>query len=454
MPLISNITLRNFNILSFSTFLFTLLAVSFFCQAQSTVIDKIIAKVDNQIVLQSELELATKQFLAETRYNGSDVKCNVLETLIINKLLLAKADIDSVTVEDKMVEDQLDRRMQYFISSVGSEQKLEAYYNKSILELKSDLRRQVKEQMIVQKMQDQITKKIKVTPSDVKKFFNNIPSDSLPFYSKEVEVGQIVRIPTVSRKQSLEAKSKLLGIRDRILKGENFEDLAKEYSEEPAAKTTGGNLGFQKSEDLDQTFVGAALKLKPGEISGVVETQFGMHIIQMIERRGSEFNARHILVRPASTKGDLRDAMLFLDSIRTRNSMDSVTFEMAAKKVSDDKFTSASGGMFTDQESNSSRILVENLDPSVFFVIDTMEVNQISSPMSFRTQEGKDAARIIWYKSKMDAHKANLGQDYQKIFSATQEEKKTKAINDWFAQARNEVYIEIKPEYASCKVLE
>jgi peptidyl-prolyl cis-trans isomerase SurA len=293
-----------------------------------------------------------------------------------------------------------------------------------------------------------------VTPADVKKFFNNIPSDSLPFYSKEVEVGQIVKIPTVSRKQSLEAKSKLLGIRDRILKGENFETLAKEYSEEPAAKTTGGNLGFQKSEDLDQTFVGAALKLKPGEISGVVETQFGMHIIQMIERRGSEFNARHILVRPASTKGDLRDAMKFLDSVRTRITSDSITFELAAKKVSDDKFTSSSGGMFTNQETNSSRMVIEDLDPSVFFVIDTMEVNQISSPMSFRTQEGKDAARIIWFKSKTDAHKANLGQDYQKIFSATQEEKKTKAINDWFAQARKDVFIEIKPEYASCKVLE
>jgi len=423
-------------------------------QAQSVLIDKIIAKVDNQIVLQSELELATKQFLAETRYKGNDVKCDVLETLIINKLLLAKADIDSITVDEKMVDDQLDRRMQYFISSLGSEEKLEAYYNKSILDLKHDLRRQVKDQMIVQKMQDQITKKLKVTPGDVKKFFNNIPADSLPFYSKEVEVGQIVKIPTVSRKQSLEAKSKLLGIRERITKGEDFEKLAKEYSEEPAAKSTGGNLGFQKSEDLDQTFVGAALKLKPGEISGVVETQFGMHIIQMIERRGSEFNAKHILVKPASTKGDLKDAMKFLDSIRTRIMIDSITFELAAKKVSDDKFTSASGGMFTNQEDNNARIVVENLDPTIFFITDTMEVGQISAPISYRTQDGKDAARIIWYKSKIDAHKANLSQDYQKIFAATQEEKKTKAVNDWFAQARKDVYIEIKPEFSSCKVLE
>lgn len=431
-------------------FLFT----QFVINAQSIVIDKIIAKVDNQILLQSELDLATKQFLAETRYSGTDVKCNVLETLIINKLLLAKADIDSVTVDDRMVEDQLDRRMQYFVSSIGSEEKLEAYYNKPISMLKSDLRRQVKEQMVVQKMQDQITKKLKVTPGDVKRFFSNIPNDSLPFYSKEVEVGQIVKIPTVSRKQSLEARSKLLGIRERITKGENFETLAKEYSEEPAAKSTGGNLGFQKSEDLDQTFVGAALKLKPGEISGVVETQFGMHIIQLIERRGSEFNSKHILIKPTTTKGDLNEATRFLDSIRTRILMDSVKFEVAAKKISDDKFTSSSGGMFVNQEDNNSRIAVENLDPVVFFIIDTMDVGQISAPIPFRTQDGKDAARLILFKSKTDAHKANLSQDYQKIYSATQEEKKTKAVNDWFAKAKKEVYIEVKPEFATCKVLE
>jgi len=433
-----------------SCFLFTQFVIS----AQSIVIDKIIAKVDNQILLQSELDLATKQFLAETRYSGTDVKCNVLETLIINKLLLAKADIDSVTVDDRMVEDQLDRRMQYFVSSIGSEEKLEAYYNKPISTLKSDLRRQVKEQMVVQKMQDQITKKLKVTPGDVKRFFSNIPNDSLPFYSKEVEVGQIVKIPTVSRKQSLEARSKLLGIRERITKGENFETLAKEYSEEPAAKSTGGNLGFQKSEDLDQTFVGAALKLKPGEISGVVETQFGMHIIQLIERRGSEFNSKHILIKPTTTKGDLKEATQFLDSIRTRILMDSIKFEVAAKKISDDKFTSSSGGMFVNQEDNNSRISVENLDPVVFFIIDTMEVGQISAPIPFRTQDGKDAARLILFKSKTDAHKANLNQDYQKIYSATQEEKKTKAVNDWFAKAKKEVYIEVKPEFESCKVLE
>lgn len=438
---------------------FLLFSVLFLLQwaaiAQPILIDKIIAKVDNQILLQSELELAIKQFIAETRYKGaSDVKCEVLETLIINKLLLAKADIDSITVDEGQVEDQLDRRMQYFISSVGSEAKLEAYYNKPLDQLKSELRRQVKEQMVVQKMQDQITKKLKVTPGDVKKFFSNIPVDSLPFYSKEVEVGQIVKIPTVSRKQLLEAKSKLLSLRERVIKGEDFEKLAKDYSDEPAAKSTGGNLGFQKSEDLDPTFVGAALKLKPNELSGVVETQFGLHIIQMIERRGTEFNARHILIKPASTKLDIDEAKRFMDSLRTKIIHDSITFELAAKKHSDDKFTSSSGGMFADQNDNSIRIPTESLDPVVFFIIDSMEVGKISEPIPFRTADGKDAVRIIWYKAKVDAHKANLQQDYQKIYAAAVEEKKNKAINDWFEKAKHEVFIDIKPEYSNCKVLE
>ena len=433
--------------------LFVFICLSTATFAQTYLIDKIIAKVDNQILLQSELELATKQFLAETRYKDNNVQCQVLETLIINKLLLAKADIDSVVVDEKMVDEQLDRRMEYFISSIGSEKKLEDYYGKTISELKGDLRRQVKEQLVVQKMQEQITKKLTVTPGEVKKFFNNIPSDSLPFYSKEVEVGQIVKIPTVSRKQLLEAKSKLQTIKDRILKGENFEALAREFSEEPAAKNTGGNLGFQKSEDLDQTFVGAALKLKPGEISGIVETQFGLHIIQMIERRGSEFNARHILIKPASTQLDLNEAMRFLDSLKAVIKMDSISFESAAKKHSDDKFSSSSGGMFVNQEDNSARIAVENLDPVIFFIIDTMNVGQISAPISYRTQDGKDAARLIWFKSKNDAHKASYKLDYQKIYSATLEEKKAKSVNDWFEKAKKEVFIEIKPDYAMCKVL-
>ncbi|MBC7391207.1 MAG: peptidylprolyl isomerase [Opitutaceae bacterium] len=437
----------------FVRFLICLTFFSGILNAQSILIDKIIAKVDNQILLQSELELATKQFLAETRYKESNVQCQVLETLIINKLLLAKADIDSVVVDDKTVDEQLDRRMEYFVSSIGSEKKLEEYYNKTIGELKSDLRRQVKEQLIVQKMQDQITKKLKVTPGEVKKFFNNIPEDSLPFYSKEVEVGQIVKIPSVNRKQLLEAKSKLQGLRDRIMNGESFETLARENSDEPAARNTGGNLGFQKSEDLDQTFVGAALKLKPGEISGIVETQFGLHIIQMIERRGSEFNARHILIKPASSKLDLEEASKFLDSLRTRIKLDSISFELAAKKYSDDKYSSSSGGMFVNQQDNSSRIAVESLDPVVFFIIDTMEVNQISSPIAFRMPDGKDASRLIWYKSRVDAHKASYKQDYQKIYSATLEEKKAKAVNDWFEKAKHEVFIEIKPEYSTCKVL-
>lgn len=440
-------------IIRFCLFFFTV-AFHLGSFAQSVLIDKIIAKVDNQILLQSELDLATKQFLAETRYKGGDVKCDVLETLIINKLLLAKADIDSVTVDERQVDDQLDRRMQYFISSVGSEKKLEAYYNRSIADLKSDLRRQVKEQMVVQKMQDQITKKMKVTPAEVKRFYNSIPEDSLPFYSKEVEVGQIVKIPTVSRKQMLEAKSKLLAIRERIVNGEEFETLAREYSEEPAARSTGGNLGFQRSEDLDQTFVGAALKLKPGEISGVVETQFGLHIIQLIERRGSEFNSKHILIKPASNKSDLEEAKHFLDSVKSVIMHDSISFEKAAKKISDDKYTSSSGGMFNNQEDNSAWIATENLDPVVFFTIDSMEVGQISSPIAFRMPDGKDAVRIIWFRAKVDAHKASLKTDYQKIYAAALEERRTQAIEDWFSKAKGEVFIDIKPEFSNCKVLE
>jgi len=266
-------------------------------------VDKIIAKVDNQILLRSELELAYLQFNAQQQNhenaNPQDVKCHVLETLLINKLMLAKAEIDSITVDKEVVDEQLDRRMQYFISQVGGDpKKLEAYYNKSIDELKKELRKGVKDQLLIQKMQDNITAKVKITPSEVKKFFNEIPKDSLPFFSTEVEVGQIVRVPDVGKDQKNAAKAKLEKIKERILSGEDFCKLAETYSEDPGSAKQCGELGWFKRGELVPQYEAAALKLKPGEYSPIIESQFGFHFIQLIERRASEYNSRHILIKP------------------------------------------------------------------------------------------------------------------------------------------------------------
>lgn len=423
--------------------------------SKGQVIDKIVAKVDNHIVLKSELEATALQYMAQQQFKTSieNLNCTVLESLLINKLLLAKADIDSVTIEDKQVEAQLNQRMAYFIQQIGSEEKLVEMYNKPIAELKNDLRKQVKEQILAQKMQDNVVGKVKITPGEVKKFFAKIPQDSLPFFSKEVEVGQIVLEAKVGKDQKNVTRNELLAIKARIEKGEDFGALAKQFSADPGSAVNGGELGFFKKGDLVPEYEAASLKLKPGQMSDVIESQFGFHLIQLIERRGMEFNTRHILLKPASSTVDISETENELNKIRNSILKDSITFTSAAKKFSDDKTTSENGGFFTDATTGSTQIAVDAIDPSIFFVIDTMQVGHICKPIPYRTADGKDAMRIIYLKKVTPPHKANLEDDFQKIHSAAVAAKKNKVLSEWFHKTKNEVFVEIAPEFKSCDIL-
>lgn len=426
-----------------------------FSQAQQ-VIDKIVAKVDNQIVLKSEVEISYLQFMrspeAQMMQTTDDVRCRVLESLIINKMMLARAVMDSVTVEKDMVYEQINRRMDYFVQQFGTVAKLESYYNKSLDQLKDELYPQIRDQMVTQKMQNNITSGVTITPNDVKKFYKNMPADSLPFFSSEVEVGQIVRMPEINRQDQLKFKQKLEDIRQRISNGEDFCRLAKQFSQDPVSAKNCGEIGFFKKGELVPEYEAAASKLQPGETSGVIESQYGFHIIQLIERRGVEYNTRHILIKPASTSKDLIYPAEFLDSIRHQILVDSISFAKAAKLFSSDKATSANGGMFSS-ESGGTRIAQEDLQPAIFFVIDTMRVGEISMPTKFITEDGTEALRIIYYKNKLPAHQANLKDDYQKIYSAALEEKKNNAVNEWFDKTKSQVYIDIDDDYKQCEIM-
>ena len=440
-----------------SLFILSLLCFGLTQSIKAQTVDKIIAKVDNYIVLKSELEVAYLQFLqsqeAKFATDKSKIKCTILESLVINKLLLAKAEMDSVVIDKATIESQLDRRMQYFIAQFGSEKKLEEYYNKTIDDLKSDLRRQVRDQLIVERMQGQITADVKVTPGQVEKFFNQLPKDSLPYFSTEVEVGQIVRNAEVGEDQKSYYLKKAESIRKQLLDGADFCALAKKYSEDQGSATSCGELGFFKKGDLVKNYETAALRLTPGEVSEVVESEFGFHIIQLVERRGNEYNTRHILIKVGSSLKDLSNAERFLDSLKLKIERKETTFAKAAKDFSIDKTTKNNGGMFVDDDGNT-RIAMEDLDPGVFFVIDTIKVGSISKPIRFRTEDNQESVRIIYYQSKTPAHQANLVHDYQKIYQAALEEEKNKAINKWFDKTKSEVFIDIDKEYQDCKLLE
>jgi peptidyl-prolyl cis-trans isomerase SurA len=434
-----------------------LLLTSIVCRAQyagNPVADKIIARVDNQILLLSEVELGFLQAKQQnTGLLSAELKCKVFEQLLINKMMLAKAEIDSVTVEDNLVEDQLNRRMAYMIQAIGSKEKLEDYYKKSIDQFKAELKKEVKEQMLIQKIQESISKNVKVTPSEVKRFFNEIPRDSLPFFSTEVEVGQIVRFSQVSRKNKQAARQKLEDLKTRIQSGEDFSFLAKAYSQDPGSAKEGGNLGFWAKGAMVPEYESAALKLEPMALSEVVESAFGYHLIQLLEKKGNEYNSRHILIRPEADEEDQMSAFHKLDSIRTALMQDSLNFGEAARKFSEDKESSQNGGFITDPQTGSTRIATENLDPGIFFTIDTLKPGSYTGVMPYKTEDGKRGARILYFKSKLLPHEANLAQDYQKIQFAALEKKKSESIKKWFKKTKSEVFISRDKDFDDCQIL-
>ncbi len=418
------------------------------------VVDKIIAKVDNYIVIKSELESAYQAYLAEGNPNSDESKCQLFNRLIMNKLMVAKAEIDSVIVTDLEVDQNTTQRMNAILQNSGnSPEELERRYGKSLEQIRVELRDQIREQLLAREMTGRITKDIKITPAEVKRFFNKIPKDSLPFYSSDVEIGQIVKNVKISNSQKEEAKRRLSEIRDRILSGEDFNTLAEKYSEDPSVKANGGEMGFVGRGQMVPQFEAMAFKLRKGEISQPFETSFGIHIMQLIDRRGNEYNSRHILLQGIPSSEDVKRAENYLDSLRTRILSDSIKFEYAAKEYSDDMGTKGHGGYFTDPD-GGIHVSLREIDPVVYLALDTMKVGQISKPLTYRTEDGKDAVRVLYFKAKIPPHQANLKDDWHRIQSAALAEKKDKVIGKWFNKSRQDVFINIDPSYNYCKILE
>ncbi len=442
---------KNLKNIGIGTVVFIIFNTTLNAQYKPVVIDKIIAKIDNHFILQSDLEGAMAQYQEEKE---KPTNCQVLQQMITSKLLLAKSEIDSVYVEDKIVDAELSGRMESFIQRFGSEKNLVEAYGKSVATLKSELRLQIKEQMVARKMQSKITENVKITPSEVQRFFNEIPKDSLPYMPTEVEVGQIVRVAKATKDEKSVIKLKLIEIKKRVENGEDFGKLATEFSEDLGSGKNGGNLGFAKRGMMVSEFEAAALKLKPGQMSDIVESEFGFHLIQLIEIRGQEYNSKHILLRPDYAKLDMKAPIQFLDSIRTLILADSIKFEKAAKKFSEDKNTADSGGMIADPESRSYKLPLDaSMDPNLYFTIDTMAVTKISQPIQFRTDDGKNAVRILYYKKKHDPHFANMKDDFQKLSSYAIARKKSKITDKWLDKAIKDVFINVIPDYKDCNIL-
>ncbi len=427
--------------------------LSYSQEENAFVVDEIIGKIDNHIVLKSDLEKIYQDYLANGGSPSMEARCQYVGLLIRNKLMLAKAEIDSVVVLDAEVDANTQRRMDVILAQSGrTPDELETLYGKTLEQVRNELRDQIREQMIVGRMEETITSGLTVTPAEVKRFFNRIPKDSLPYFSASVEVAQIVKIAQVSNAQKQLTKNQLLDIRSRILAGEDFATLAKEFSDDPSVLSNNGEMGWSSRGRMVPEYEAMAFKLKPNEISMPFESDFGIHIMQLIERRGNEYNSRHILIAPKPSAADLQNATRYLDSLRNLIVNDTLKFQMAAKEFSDDVQTKGNGGFFSDQE-GGVRLTVDELDPIVFFKIDSMKVGDISKPIVYRTDDGKDAVRILYYKSRIPPHQASLEEDWNKIQAATLNEKKDNVLQKWFEKARADVFINIDQAYEYCGIL-
>jgi len=420
---------------------------------QEQSVDRIIAVVGGNITLQSELETQYLQMLSSGYEPNDDSRCILFEELLYGNLLLHRAKVDSLEVSDSEVEDELTRRLDYFVAQLGSQEKLEEYYEKSILEIKDEFRELIKEQLLSQRMQQQITGDVKVTPAEVRAYFNKIPKDSLPYINTELELGRIMRRPAITKEQKQDAKNKAEELRKRVLEGESFRALSILYSEDPGSAKNGGDLGFFQRGMMVPEFDAVAFRLKEDSISEVFETDYGYHFIEMLERRGEQINVRHILIRPKTSLDDLEKARVFLDSIRELIVDGKMTFAEAAEKFSDDEESNQNAGMMYNPMTGASVFDMEQLgsiDQKLFLTVEKMKVGDISKAVKTQSPDGKESYNLFFLKSQTEPHVANLKDDYQKIQTAALGEKKNRVIEKWINDKASKTYIRIDDAYKDC----
>ena len=419
--------------------------------AQQQVIDQIVAGVGKNIIMQSDIEEQYMQFRLQGGIKGSasSIRCEILEDQLFQKLMLNQAELDSIEVTDSQVEQELDYRIRYFLSQLGSQEKVEKYFNKTMNEIKDELRENIKNQKLIEEVQRNIVEGLSATPSDVREFFNSIPSDSIPMVSAQYEIAQLVKRPPITLDEKLEVKDRLYDLRSRILKGERFSTLALLYSEDPGSAKKGGELGFHGRGEFAPEFEAAAFALKDGEISEVVETEYGFHIIQMIERRGDYVNVRHILLTVKVSPEALQQAYMELDTIANLIRNDSITFDEAVRKYSDED-DKVNGGYLVNPNNGSTMFAAEELDQQVSVVVNRLQVGEVSSPVPMKTKNDKDAYRLLIIKRKTTPHKANLQDDYALIQQWTMQKLRQDAINKWIEAKSNKAYVKISDDYCGC----
>ena len=416
-----------------------------------TLVDGVAAVVGKNIVKYSDIERSYAQM--RVRSGAGDAfknRCAILENLILSQLLVHKGEVDSVEVSDDDVKQYLDYYLKADLRQYGSKEALREATGFTYDELKEQYERMIRNNLLSRRVEYQITENVKVTPAEVTSFFNSLPADSLPMMPERYELSEIVIEPAISEEERDRVRTELAGLRERVLKGEKFSMLATLYSQDPGSAKKGGELGFFSRGEMVGEFESAAFALKPGEVSPIIETQFGFHIIQLTERRGNTVNARHILIVPKVSSADLLKARMKLDSLATEIRGGHISFEDAARQYSTAK-NAKQGGTVTNPNDGSGRFTADEVKERYFNVgLNGMDAGQISNAMSTKTEENRDAYRIVRLNKKHPAHKANLTDDYDNIYNAALVDAKQKYMREWARRQAKSTYIKLADEYCNC----
>jgi peptidyl-prolyl cis-trans isomerase SurA len=423
--------------------------------SQPQILDKVIAIVGKNPLLLSEVETTILQ-QKEKKTVDENLRCKIFEDLLFQKLLLSQADRDSIVVADAEVDNELTRRIQYYVGMLGSEEKFEAFYGKRISVFKDELRDDVKNQLLAQKMQQKITGETKLTPNEVRTYFGTLPIDSLPLVNSELELGHIVRKPPISDEAKAAVRTQLEIYRQRVINGESMSVIAALYSEDPGSAKNGGRYESVMRGQMVPEFEAVAFRLKTGEVSEIFETTYGYHFIQLLARKGESVDVRHVLMSPKISALEILKAKDELDSIREIIANGSINFSDAALKYSNDKDTKQNGGLLLNPNTNSAKWELDEIgemDQNLVFMLENqMKVGDVSPVIQYVGTDSKQAWRIIYLKSRTEPHKANMKDDYMKLLNMATFQKQKNAIEHWIEKKSKSTYIKIDEPFNTCKL--
>lgn len=423
---------------------------------EHSVIDEVVWVVGDEPILKSDVEQMRLQGEMEGVKWGGNPDCTIPEQLAVQKLYLHQAEIDSLDVSESDIASSVDQQINFWINSAGSREKLEEYQGKTINQMRSDLHDDFKNRQLIEKMRHKLVENISVTPSDVRKYFKDLPQDSIPFVPTEVEVEILVRQPRIPQSEINRVKDQLRSFTDRVTKGEtSFATLARLYSEDPGSARQGGEMDYTGRGTLDPAFANVAFNLTdPKKVSKIVESEFGYHIIQLIDKRGDKIKVRHILLKPKVSDQEINQAIGRLDSISNDIKAKKFTFEEACSYLSEDKDTRNNHGLmaYSDNQTGkvTSRFQMKNLATEVASVIDTMKVGEISAPFKMINSKGKTVVAIVKLKSRVEGHRAKITEDFQTMQDVVEAKEREKKLHDWVVNKIKQTYVRMNPRYKDC----